>query len=193
MIRNSIVHEGNVPSIRELMRALGYKSPRSAAMIIASLIKKGFLGKKTDKTLMLKSEAPADKGHVQTVNVPLVGTVACGTPVLADENIEAMIPVSIDLAQPRHRYFLLRVTGDSMNKVGIQEGNLLLVRQQTIAKNGDTVVACIDGETTVKEFRANSEVVILQPQSTNPTHKPIILSTEFSVQGIVVKVIKDFL
>ena len=188
-IRNSIVHEGRAPSVRELMTALGYKSPRSASIVIDSLISKKLLRKKDDGTLLFLNKFSANDRQTQTVNIPLVGTVTCGLPVLAEENIEAMIPVSVELARPSYRYFLLRASGDSMNRAGIEDGNLLLIRQQPNAQNGDIVVACIDGETAVKEFCKNEEVVILKPRSTNAAHQPIILNSNFLIQGIVIKII----
>jgi repressor LexA len=121
-----------------------------------------------------------------------VGSVACGIPILAEENIEAMIPVSKGLAKPGNRYFLLRAVGDSMNLAGIDDGDLVLVRQQPAAKNGDLVVALIDDAATIKEFYRAGDAVVLKPKSKNKRHQPIVLTEDFQVQGIVVKTIKNF-
>lgn len=189
-IRNSIAHQGRMPSVRELMFALGYKSPRSAAIVIARLIEKKILRKKDDGGGVLLAESNFNReSQAQTVNVPLVGTVACGIPQFAEENVEAMLPVSVELARPPYRYYFLRASGDSMNLAGIEDGNMLLVRQQSMAHNGDIVIACIDGEVTVKEIYFNDDIVILKPKSTNPVHQPVILSRDFLVQGVMVKVI----
>ncbi len=188
-IRNSLVHQGRTPSVRELMNALGYKSPRSAALIIESLMGKNVLRKKEDGTLIFVDRFSSNESRTQTVNVPLVGTVACGQPVLAEEDVEAMIPVSLDLVRPPHKYFLLRAAGDSMDQAGIEDGNFLLVRQQATAETGNIVVACIDGETTVKEFHSHDDVFILKPRSKNLNHQPIILGRNFLIQGVVIKVI----
>ena len=118
--------------------------------------------------------------------MPLVGTVACGTPLLAEENIEAIIPVSVKLAKPHYKYFLLKASGDSMDQAGINDGDLVLVRQQPAAEIGDIVVALIDDEATIKEFHVSDETIILKPRSTNKQHKPIILTRGFQVQGIVI-------
>lgn len=190
-VRNFIVHMGRTPSVRELMKELGYKSPRSASLIIEGLIDKQFLKKKDNGGFWL-SESNFDNKRVETVNVPLIGTITCGFPTLTEENIEAMIPVSVKLAPPPQKYFLLHAYGDSMNQVDINKGDLLLIHQQQTAENGDIVVACIDGETTIKEYWSNSEVVILKPRSTNVLHKPIILNMDFLIQGILVKVIPNF-
>jgi len=191
-IRNSLVHQGKTPSVRNLMRALGYKSPRSAAVIIEKLVDRGVLRKKPDGSLMLKNHFTEDKTQAQTVNVPLVGSVPCGSPVLAEENIEAMVPVSVNLARPSHKHFLLRATGDSMNEAGINDGDMVLVRQQSTANNGDNVMALIDGEATIKELHKTSEIVVLKPRSKSKKHKPIILNQDFQIQGIVVATVPNF-
>lgn len=185
-IRNSLMHRGRIPSIRELMASLGYRSPRSAAVIYENLIEKGALRRKRDGNLQLVNGIADESVRAQTVDVPLVGSISCGIPVLAEENVEAMIPVSTRLAKPPEKYFLLRAKGDSMDQKGINDGDLLLIRQQTTAKNGDIVVALIDDEATVKEFHAAGDTVVLKPQSSNKQHQPIVLTKDFQVQGIVV-------
>lgn len=185
-VRNSLIKRGRPPSVRELMIDLGYRSPRSAAVLIDRLIEKGLLRRKLDGGLQLLAEPELNQDHAQTVNVPLVGTVACGSPILADENIEAVIPVSTKMAKPPHQYFLLKVHGDSMNECDIHDQDLVLIRQQATAENGDLVVALIDTEATVKEFHSSRNTIILKPRSTNRAHQPIVLTEDFQIQGIVV-------
>lgn len=190
-IRNAVMHYGRTPSIRELMSALGYRSPRSASVIIDNLARKGVLRRKFDgKFQLIRSED--DVAHAQTIDVPLVGAAACGAPILAQENIEAMIPVSVQLAKAPYKYFLLKAKGDSMDEKGITDGDFVLVRQQPTAENGDTVVALIDNEATIKEFYKTSNAVILKPKSKNKTHQPIILTSDFQIQGIVAAAIPNF-
>ncbi len=191
-IRNWITHKGRLPSVRELMTALGYKSPHSATLLIRSLIDKGVLKRRSNGALQLIKDVQESLAHARTVDIPLVGSVACGTPILAQENIEAMVPVSVSLAHPGHKYFLLRADGDSMDKDGINAGDLVLVRQQQTAENGDKVVALIDDEATIKEFRRGKDVVTLVPKSTNKAHQPIILTSNFEIQGVVVTTISNF-
>ena len=188
-IRNSIMHVGRIPSMRELMSSLGYRSPRSASLIVNKLIKMGVLRRKDDGNLQFVKSLGDDTTRAQTVDVPLIGMVACGVPILAEENIQAKIPVSTKLARPPHRYFLLKAKGDSMNQKGIANGDFVLVRQQVTANNGDTVVALIDNEATVKEFYEAGETVILKPRSKNKQHQPIVLTKDFQIQGVVVTVI----
>ncbi|WP_366511971.1 transcriptional repressor LexA [Maribacter sp.] len=125
-----------------------------------------------------------------TVEIPLVGSVSCGLPIFAEENIEAQIPVSTKLIRKSNNYFLLRAFGDSMNKKGINGGDLLLIKQQQVAENKDLVLALVDDDATVKEFIDNGDTIVLKPHSTNPKHQPIILTNDFRIQGIVEKVIK---
>ena len=190
-IRNSLMHRGRTPSVRELMVSLGYRSPRSASVLIDRLVKKGILQRKSDGYLKFIKTLEDDTTRAQTVDVPLVGRVACGMPILAEENIEAMIPVSVKIARPPNRYFLLRASGDSMNKRGISDGDLVLVRQQMAAENGEVVVALIDDEATIKELHMSDRMIVLRPKSTNKQHKPIILTEDFQIQGAVVTSIPE--
>ena len=188
-IRNSLMRVGRIPSMRELMSSLGYRSPRSASLMVDKLIKKGVLRRKEDGGLQFIRNLVGDTTRAHTVDVPLIGLVACGMPILAEENTQAFISVSTKLAKPPHRYFLLKAKGDSMNQKGIDDGDLVLVRQQTIAKDGDTVVALIDDEATIKEFHIGGETFVLRPRSKNKQHQPIVLTKDFEIQGVVVTAI----
>jgi repressor LexA len=191
-IRSYLMKHGRMPSVRELMKELHYKSPRSASVVMQGLIDKGILKKKKDgSTQLMQYEIDefGDTPQEQTVKVPLLGTVTCGLPILSEENIEAELAVSTKVAKQPGTYYLLRTQGDSMNQKGISDGDLVLVKHQNNADNGDTVVALIDDEVTVKELRVNNDNVVLLPRSSNKTHMPIILSKDFVLQGVVVSVI----
>lgn len=187
-IRNWIMHNGKAPSVRELMNSMEYKSSRSALLLMDELVHNGFLEKKQEGGVRLLKDLEYGNAS-RTVSIPLVGTVACGTPLLAEENTEAMIPVSVILARPGSKYFLLRAKGDSMDKAGINDGDMILVKQQPTADNGQNVVALIDDEATVKEFHLKKDVVSLIPRSTNPKHQQIIVSNNFQIQGVVEAII----
>jgi repressor LexA len=191
VMRSFLMKNGRMPSVRELMRELDYKSPRSVSVILQELLDKEILRKTADGNIQLiQYEIEANElNSEQTVKVPLLGTIACGSPILAEENIEAMLAVSVKLAKHPGKYFLLRASGDSMNQKGINEGDLLLIRQQSSASDGDIVVALIDDEATVKELKVNNDNVVLLPRSDNKSHTPIILSRNFMVQGVVVSTI----
>ena len=184
------MNNGRMPSVRELMNYMGYKFPRSIALLFEQLKKKGVLKRKPDGKVMLANSNDKNEINAQTVSIPLLGSVPCGTPNIAEENIEAMYPVSVRLALPPYKYFLLRAKGDSMNEKNINDGDLLLIRQQQTAKNGDPVVALIDNESTIKEFHKTDSAVILKPRSKNSQHKAIILTQDFQVQGVVVTTVK---
>jgi repressor LexA len=186
LIRNKLAHYGESPSLREINEVTGGKSPRSASLVIDRLIKAGLI-KKIGRQLILIG-TPSNSS-IRTVGVPLVGAVACGTPMLAEENVQAYIPVSTALAKKGSVYFFLRAVGDSMNKAGIKSGDLLLVRQQVTAEDGDKVVALINDEATVKIFEQADGAVVLRPKSSNKKHKPIILTDDFMIQGMVVAVL----
>ena len=191
-IRNSLMHVGRIPSMRQLMTSLGYQSPRSASLIVDKLIRKGVLRRKKDGGLQFVKSLGDDTTRAQTVDVPLVGMVACGAPMLAEENVQAKIPVSTKLSNPPYHYFLLKAKGDSMDQKGIDDGDLVLVRQQTTANDGDMVVALIDDKATIKEFRIGKETYVLKPRSSNKTHQPIVLTKDFQIQGVVVTTIPEF-
>ncbi|MCD6556425.1 MAG: repressor LexA [Bacteroidales bacterium] len=182
-IRNKIVHGDLKPTIRNLMKFLGYQSPRSASLIITSLIEKGCLIRDdvTKEIKLLKFAGDIKK------NIPLVGNIACGQPILATQNIEAYIPY--DVKGDVNDYFFLRALGDSMDRSGINDGDLVLIKKQQTAESGDQVVALIGGEATIKIFRPEKDKIVLEPKSSNPIHKPIYLFEEIQIQGKVVGIL----
>lgn len=189
-IRSSIINFGRCPSLRDLMKKLGYRSPRSASLLVNKLISKGVLRRNSSGSLQIIRDYE-DKANMQTIDIPLLGTASCGMPIFAEENIQAVFPVSTKLARPPHRYFLLRAKGDSMNKKSINDGDFILVRKQPMADNGDMIVALVDNEVTIKEYSSSAYTVVLKPRSTNKAHKPIVAGNDFQVQGVVVTVIPN--
>lgn len=181
-IRNQVVHSGVMPSLRAIGLAVGYSSPRSVQLMLERLKKRKLLSY-TNGVIRLSTKTPIM--NEQTLDVPLVGSIACGLPSLAEQDPEAVIQVSTKIARPGHIYFLLRATGTSMNKSGINDGDLVLVRQQVTARDGERVVALIDDSATIKHFHREGRVVLLKPNSTD-RHKSIVLSEEFLIQGVVV-------
>lgn len=191
-IRNQLIHKGSPPSVRDIMAFLGYKSPHSAMIFLDKLMEQGIVerDRETGKLTILR-DPEHTRHHAMTVDIPLVGNVPCGAPLLAEENIETFVPVSTRLAKPPHKYFLLRAVGDSMNEKGIEDGNLILVQQQSDANSGQSVVALINDEATVKELHRADNAIILKPRSTNPEHQPIVLTEDFQIQGVVVTAIAN--
>jgi repressor LexA len=190
--------KGYPPTVREICTALNIKSTSTAHNDLARLARKGYIKKDPAKprALMLMYEenvapggaadarASADAAGIDVVNVPVVGRIAAGTPVLADENIEDSIPVPARF-MPSGTGFMLKVRGDSMIEAGIHDGDYILVRQQETADNGDIVVAMVDGfesEATVKTFFRENGHIRLQPE--NASMSPIIL-TDVRILGLV--------
>ena len=128
----------------------------------------------------------------ETVNIPLVGMVACGTPMLAQENIEGYIATDKNFVGGNlENYFYLRARGDSMNKVGIEDNDLVLIHSQNQAQSGNIIVALLDDSATIKILKKHEGYILLEPKSYNYIHKPIVLKEDFLIQGVVVKIIKS--
>lgn len=185
-IRNEIMHGNRKPSLRNLMNYLGYRSPRSASLIVYSLMDKGLISR-DDTTKEIRVNFLKNIKS-KKVNIPLVGAIACGQPILAIENIEAYIP--FEVKDDPKKYFFLRAIGNSMNQVGINDGDLVLVKKQQTANNGDKVVALIGDEATIKIFKKRENCIALEPRSTEPIHKPIYVFEDLQIQGVVVDKIK---
>ena len=176
------------PTNREILKMMGLKSPRSVAQYLDALKKRGYIkcGKGARNIKIIKSPYDVSDSS-KTVKVPVIGYVPCGAPFLAEENIERCVIISEKIAKPPYKYFILKAVGDSMNKAGINNCDLVLVRQQMTANNGDIVVALIDDEATIKRLRLNKDHIILAPDSTNSEHCSILLERDFKIQGVVVR------
>jgi repressor LexA len=176
------------PTLEEIRQAMSYKAISSVQRHVDALKKKGFLNNKKHQPRSLEVNLK-DK----TVNVPLIGSIACGIPFLAEENIEAYIPYfqSKLKGQPQD-FFFLKAVGDSMNnsKPKINHGDFVLVEKTKTAQSGQRVVALIGEEATIKLFKKKKDMIILQPESTNKQNKPIIIFSNLLIQGRVVDVIK---
>jgi repressor LexA len=185
--------EGVPPSVREMQVLGGFRSPRSVGQYLDALEAAGYVerarGARNIRILRRPTGVLADRA--ETVLVPIIGHIAAGRPIFAAENVEDHLAVSTKLARHGSRHFLLRVHGDSMNRAGIQDGDLVLVRQQGSAQPGEVVVALIDDEATVKRLRLGHDAIMLEPASTNASHKAIVLDREFRIQGVVVATVPE--
>lgn len=174
------------PTLRQLMNELDYAKPSSVQRHVDALRAKGAL----PAVKQWKRGVQTDPEPVKYI--PLVGSVPCGSPLLAEENVEAHVPYSASrLRSPRAKYFFLRASGTSMNLAGIQDGDLMLVRQQDTANIGDKIIALIGDEATCK-FLGQTEDgwYELKPHSSDPKHqKPRVMLEDFSIQGVVEDVI----
>uniref|UniRef100_A0A7C6A960 LexA repressor n=1 Tax=candidate division WOR-3 bacterium TaxID=2052148 RepID=A0A7C6A960_UNCW3 len=169
------------PSIREIGKGVGLKSTKAVKYHLDNLVAKGKLTRKSFKARTLKLKESLS-------GLPLVGRIAAGTPVLAVENIEEYISLDAQFAG----CFLLRVSGDSMREAGIFDQDLVIVRPQPTANNGDIVVALLDDSATVKRFYQKGGRILLKPE--NPRYPIIIVKRHerLTILGIVVGGLKRY-
>jgi repressor LexA len=189
-IKSQILSRGFPPSVREICEAVHLKSTSSVHSHLEMLEKNGYI--RRDPTKPRAIEILDDEFALtrrELVNVPMIGTVAAGQPILAEENIEGYFPVPAEFV-PNDQTFMLRVKGDSMINVGILSGDQVLVRQTSSAANGDIVVAMIGEGATVKTFYKEKDHIRLQPE--NDSMEPIIVGNEVQILGKVFGVFRLF-
>jgi len=177
------------PSVREIGEAVGLSSSSTVHNHLNQLERRGLIKRDPSKsrTVQLVSDAEVDNQRRNAVAVPIIGNVAAGAPILAEQNVEDHLLLSPELAQDG--YFLLKVRGDSMINAGILDGDMVLVRPQQEATNGSIVVALVDNEATVKRYeRGNGHVKLI---AENPAYEPIV-SSNVSLAGVVRSVIRLF-
>ena len=170
-IKEQIRITGYPPSVREICAALDFKSTSSAHQYISRLADKGYISKKDLKTRSIRVV-----GAESTIAVPIVGKVAAGEPILAQENVEDYFSIGESFFSQdslKNDNFILKVQGESMINAGINNGDYIIVTKQETARNGQIVVAMIDGDATVKTFYKENGHVRLQPE--NDTMDPIIV------------------
>lgn len=175
VIRDSVARRGYPPSVREIGIAVGLKSPSSVAHQLAALERRGLLRRDPNKPRAVDIRKPEqiseDLGQRPTPTyVPVVGRIAAGGPILAEQAVEDVFPLPRDLVG-EGTLFLLKVVGDSMVDAAITDGDWVVVRQQPVANNGEIVAAMIDGEATVKTYRRKDGHVWLMPH--NEAYDPI--------------------
>jgi repressor LexA len=207
MIRDTVETRGYPPSVREIGEGVGLTSPSSVAHQLGTLERMGYLRRDPNRPRALvvadlsEPAAPAESSRpalraVETIDpdfhrpdtayVPVVGRIAAGGPILAEQDVEAVFPLPRDLVG-EGELFMLKVVGDSMIDAAICDGDWVVVRQQNTAENGDIVAALIDDEATVKTFKRRDGHVWLMPH--NPAYAPI-LGDHATVMGKVVTVLR---
>ena len=165
-MKNQILNKGYPPSVSEICEAVGLKSTSSVHAHLATLEKNGYI--RRDPTKPRAIEIVDDSFYnfrTEVVNVPLVGRVAAGEPILAVQNIESYFPVPASFLPSGGEVFMLQVQGDSMINVGIHNGDCLLVQSRSTAENGEIVVALVDDSATVKTFYREKDRIRLQPEN----------------------------
>ena len=188
-IKNEILNKGYPPAVREICEAVKLKSTSSVHAHLESLEKNGYIRRDPTKPRAIEiMDENFNLTRREVVNIPVIGSVAAGAPILAVENIEAYFPLPADM-MPNQNAFLLNVKGDSMIKAGIFEGDKVLVQQQPTAENGEIVVALVDDSATVKRFYKEAGHIRLQPE--NDAYEPIIV-TDCTIMGKVFGVFRIF-
>jgi len=197
-IHRSVTERGYPPSMREIGDAVGLTSPSSVKHQLASLERKGFIRRDPNRPRAIEVVLPdaaevsvdvTDSGNARpaATYVPVVGRIAAGGPILAEQAVEDVFPLPTQLVGDG-QLFMLKVVGDSMIDAAICDGDWVVVRQQPNAENGDIVAAMLDGEATVKTFKKRDGHVWLMPH--NPDYEPI-LGDEAVVVGKVTAVLRS--
>jgi repressor LexA len=193
-IHRWIVENGMPPTVDELRGALGVGSTRTVLRHLRALEESGDI-ERWPGARGIRVRRGLDAG-LETRRIPVVGQVAAGPLMVAEENLEGYVRLPTTFLRPDGaQFFLLRVRGDSMNRAKvtgeqIENGDLALVRQQSTADVGQVVVAIVDGEATVKQLQRAPGYWVLVPQSNNRTHEPIVVGPELRVVGVVQRVLK---
>jgi repressor LexA len=188
-LKSQIINKGYPPSVREICEAVRLKSTSSVHSHLETLEKNGYIRRDPSKPRAI--EVIDDEFNLtrrELVNIPIVGTITAGQPILAVENIEGYFPVPSEY-MPNMETFMLMVKGDSMINAGIFDGDKILVQKQSHARNGDYVVALIGDEVTVKTFYKESGYYRLQPE--NDTMEPIIVN-DLQILGKVIGLFRMF-
>ena len=188
-IKLQILNKGYPPAVREICEAVQLKSTSSVHSHLETLEKNGYI--RRDPTKPRAIEIVDDNFNLsrrEIINVPILGTVTAGQPILAVENIDGYFPL-LSEDTPSGESFMLKVKGDSMINAGIFDGDKILVQKQPIAENGDIVVALIDDSVTVKTYYKEADHFRLQPE--NDTMEPIILY-DLSILGKVVGLFRKY-
>lgn len=172
-IKDEILHKGYPPAVREICQAVNLKSTSSVHSHLETLEKNGYIRRDPTKPRAIEiMDDTFNLNRREMVNVPILGNVAAGEPLFAEENIEDYFPIPAEMV-PNSEVFMLHVRGESMTNVGILDGDNVLVQQQSTAKDGEMVVALVEDSATVKTFYKEDGYIRLQPE--NDTMEPIIV------------------
>ena len=183
-IKEYVEERGVAPTVREIEKEMGYMSPSSAQYVLNKLEEYGYI----ERDSMMKRTIRLKHYDTKAYQIPLVGTVTAGKPILAVESIEEYIPVPVK--NKGKNMFALKVKGDSMINAAILDGDIVVVEQTPVAENGEIVVAMINGETTLKRFYKKNGKIILHPE--NKTMNDIIVKS-CEIQGVLVSCIKMYI
>ena len=189
-IKSEILSKGYPPAVRDICEAVHLKSTSSVHSHLETLEKNGYIRRDPTKPRAIEiMDDSFNLSRLEVVNVPLVGTVGAGQPILAHEHIEGYFPIPAEY-MPNTDCFMLKVKGESMINAGIFDGDYIMVRQQNVASNGEMIVALVDDSATVKTFYIENGHYRLQPE--NDSMDPIIVD-DVQILGKVCGVFRIFL
>jgi len=187
-IKNEILNKGYPPAVRDICDAVNLKSTSSVHAHLSTLEKNGYIRRDPTKPRAIEIvDDEFNQFRREVTNVPVVGTVAAGQPLLATENIDSYFPIPSEYL-PNKQVFMLKVQGDSMINAGIFDGDLVFVAEQKTARNGEIVVALVEDSATVKTFYKEDGYFRLQPE--NDSMDPIIIEGKLSILGKVIGVLR---
>lgn len=189
VIRQAMRHRGQPPTVREIGREIGVQSSCTVQRHLDALERKGFISRNRYKYRSIELTDTPIPPFVRAVNVPILGQIAAGAPILAEENIEDTFPLPMELVNDGDNVFMLRVRGDSMINAGIYDGDLVAIRHQQVANNGEIIAAMIEDEATVKRFYKDGRKVKLVAE--NPAYEPIV-TDNCQILGKVIMSIRQF-
>ena len=181
-------NRGFPPSVREICEAVGLSSTSTVHGHLKRLEKKGLIKRDPSKPRALEI-VELNNNKKEMINIPIVGKATAGLPILATENIEDTFPLPLEYIKHNKELFMLRVTGESMINVGINNGDLAIIEKTESAENGEIIVALIDNEATIKTFYKEDGHIRLQPE--NDTMDPIIVK-DCSVLGKLVGIYRQY-
>ena len=191
LIKTTMLETGMPPTRAEIARQLGFRSANAAEEHLKALARKGVIEILPGTSRGIKLNIPLDNDAQEEEGLPLIGRVAAGEPILAQEHVESHYKVDPALFQP-HADFLLRVNGMSMKDIGILDGDLLAVHRTTDVHNGQVVVARVDEDVTVKRLEKRGREVLLHAENDEFAPIKVDLATEhFAIEGIAVGVIRN--
>lgn len=187
-IKSQIREKGYPPSVREICAAVGLRSTSTVHGHLERLEKKGLIKRDPTKPRTIEViENSCNKKEM--INIPIIGTITAGMPILAIENIEDTFPLPVDYIKSNKELFILKVSGESMIETGILDGDLSIIERTNSAENGDIVVALIENEATLKRFFKEKDHIRLQPE--NKSMNPIIV-TNCTIIGKLVGIYRQY-
>lgn len=191
LISSTVAGRGYPPSVREIGEAVGLSSPSTVHSHLSTLANEGFIRRDPSKPRAIEviqpdGAIPISRAAVR--DVPLVGSIAAGSPILAEEDIEEVYPLPVELVG-QEPVFMLRIRGDSMINAGILDKDYVVVQKQPTARKGQIVAALVDGEeATVKRFEQNDLGIVLHPE--NDAYEPMVYTNGVDILGVVIAVLR---